>query len=93
MLYRDGTTWVGVTAQPLGVRHLTPWDPQRYRDLHHPGLPAGEVPPFLRDESYSESVFTEVGALLRSDEATRPSSVATPAARSSRGVSRSRPAG
>ena len=24
MLFRDGTTWVGVTAQPLGVHHLTP---------------------------------------------------------------------
>ncbi len=68
MLFRDGGTWVGVSAQPLGVRHLTQWDPQRYGDLTHPGLPDGELPPFLRDESYSESVFSEVGALLRADE-------------------------
>jgi hypothetical protein len=68
LLFRDGGTWVGVSAQPLGVHHLTQWDPQRYGALRHPGMPDGDPPPFLRDESYSESVFTEVGALMRSDE-------------------------
>jgi len=69
MLFRDGTTWVGVSAQPLGVHHLATWDRARYGTLHHPGLPAGDLPQFLRDETYSERVFTEVGALLRRDEA------------------------
>jgi hypothetical protein len=52
------------------VHHLAHWDPERYGSLRHPGLPSGALPAFLSTETFSQDVFTEVGALLRSDDAT-----------------------
>jgi hypothetical protein len=66
MLVRDGWAYVGVTAQPWGVRNLLAYDPVRYGTLVHPGLPPGEAPKFLRRETFSEGVFSAAGRALRS---------------------------
>ncbi len=68
MLLREGWAYVGVSAQPVGVNHLVHWDAERYGTLVHPGIPAGEMPRFVRGETYSDDVFSDVARLLRSDE-------------------------
>jgi hypothetical protein len=54
-----GYTWVGVTAQKIGVDGmpgqtpaLSTWDPQRYGALSHPG------------DAYSYDIFAQAGRLL-----------------------------
>jgi len=67
-ILREGTAWVGVTAQQVAVTStgggqfgagavgLQPWDPERYRDLEHPG------------DAYSYDIFSQAGAVLRTPE-------------------------
>lgn len=71
MLLREGWAYVGVSAQPVGVNHLVRWDPERYGALVHPGTPEGETPRFVRGESYSDGVFSDVARLLRSGDGER----------------------
>jgi hypothetical protein len=68
-LVREGYAWVGVSAQEAGVESsgggstglslgpsavgLRNWDPDRYRDLDHPG------------DQYSYDIFSQVGRALR----------------------------
>jgi hypothetical protein len=65
---RAGDAWVGVTAQEVAVTStgggqfgdaalgLKAWDPQRYGDLDHPG------------DAFAYDIFSQAGALLRTDE-------------------------
>jgi Alpha/beta hydrolase domain len=62
-LVRDGYTWVGVTAQQVGIvgggmmpgLGLRDTTPDRYRALHHPG------------DAFSFDMFTHVGRAVRSE--------------------------
>ena len=66
-LVRDGYTWVGVSAQHVGIEGggvmpglgLRQTDPDRYGDLHHPG------------DAFSFDIFTQIGRALRTELATR----------------------
>ena len=69
-LMRSGAAWVGVSAQAVGIHGgtsalgvvqgmaLQEIDPERYRDLDHPG------------DRFSYDLFTEVGRLVRGGEGT-----------------------
>jgi hypothetical protein len=65
---REGWAYVGVTAQPVGVRFLSTWDPVRYASLVHPGQPEEDVR-FVLDETFSDAVFSEAARVLRRDGA------------------------
>lgn len=67
LLLREGYGWVGLTAQPLGVAAMQRWDPARYGELEHPGMPEGDLPPLVWGETWSYDVFTQVGRLLRGE--------------------------
>lgn len=52
---RAGYTYVGVSAQAMGVNHLrNTWDPARYGSLVHPG------------DSYSYDIFSQAARAIRS---------------------------
>lgn len=72
LLLREGYAWAGVTPQPVGIGWLKQWNPQRYGSLTHPALPAGPLPKFIRDESYSDGIFSQLGAALKSSGANAP---------------------
>ncbi len=67
-ILREGTAWVGVTAQEVAVTStgggqfgagavgLQAWDPERYGELDHPG------------DAYSYDIFSQAGAVLRATE-------------------------
>ncbi|MGB1139800.1 MAG: alpha/beta hydrolase domain-containing protein, partial [Halioglobus sp.] len=55
-LTRSGYAWIGVSAQARGVETLISSGDERYASLSHPG------------DSFSYSVFSQVAALLRSDQ-------------------------
>lgn len=66
-LIRSGWTWVGVTAQEVGIvgregaivpLALQQVDPERYGSLSHPG------------DSYSYDIFSQVGAAVRTQSPT-----------------------
>ena len=72
-LLRGGYTWVGVSAQAVGITGdgvdspfgpgalgLQAWDPVRYGDLVHPG------------DAFSYDIFSQVGAALRAPGAVDP---------------------
>jgi hypothetical protein len=62
-LVRDGYTWVGVSAQIVGIEGggvmpglgLRQSNPERYAELRHPG------------DAYAFDIFTQVGRALRAD--------------------------
>lgn len=66
-LLREGYAWVGVSAQEIAITStgggqfgdtamgLRAWDPERYRDLSHPG------------DAYSYDIFSQAGAVLRTE--------------------------
>jgi hypothetical protein len=56
-IFRDGDVYVGVSAQFVGVDSAALSNPSRYGSLTHPG------------DSYSYDIFSQVGAVLRSDAA------------------------
>jgi len=64
MIVREGWAFVGVCAQPVGLEHARAWDPARYGSLVHPGTPEGEMPAFVRDETFSDAIFTEAAQAL-----------------------------
>ncbi len=61
-LIRDGYTWVGVSAQRVGIEGggvmpglgLRQTDPERYEPLHHPG------------DGYSFDIVSQIGSAVRS---------------------------
>ncbi|WP_236567935.1 MULTISPECIES: alpha/beta hydrolase domain-containing protein [unclassified Nocardiopsis] len=57
---RSGYTWVGVSAQHVGVDHLTRWSPARYGDLDV--TDGGTV----GDDQLSYDVFAQAARALRS---------------------------
>lgn len=54
-LTRRGYAWIGVSAQSRGVESLKETRPERYSALSHPG------------DSFSYSIFSQIGNLIRSD--------------------------
>jgi hypothetical protein len=75
---RSGAAWVGVTAQQIGVIGtgggqfgdaaigLQAWDPPRYGELDHPG------------DAFAYDIFSQAGAVLRTDEGRRALGGLTP---------------
>jgi Alpha/beta hydrolase domain len=59
-LLADGFAYVGVTAQTVGIRALTAWDPARYGSLTIPS------------DDYSYDVFSQAGAAVLSTGARSP---------------------
>jgi Alpha/beta hydrolase domain len=59
-LLADGFAYVGVTAQVVGIRALTAWDPARYGSLTIPS------------DDYSYDVFSQAGAAVLSTGADSP---------------------
>jgi len=59
-LMRSGYTWVGVSAQARGVSALKARDEARYAPLDHPG------------DSFSYSMYSQIGNLLSSKEGNSP---------------------
>ncbi|MDS1270303.1 alpha/beta hydrolase domain-containing protein [Lipingzhangella sp. LS1_29] len=62
-IMRSGYTWVGVSAQHVGVSHLTGWSPARYGDLDV--TDGGTVP----DDQLSYDIFAQAGQAIASDGA------------------------
>ncbi|WP_017558786.1 alpha/beta hydrolase domain-containing protein [Nocardiopsis baichengensis] len=58
-IMRSGHTWVGVSAQHVGVSHLTGWSPARYGDLDV--TDGGEV----GDDQLSYDVFSQAAQGLK----------------------------
>ena len=56
---RNGYTWVGVSAQRVGVDHLRRWSPARYGslDVTHGGA--------IEDDALSYDIFSAVGRIVR----------------------------
>ncbi|HEX5997415.1 MAG TPA: alpha/beta hydrolase domain-containing protein [Jiangellales bacterium] len=63
---RNGTTWVGVSAQRVGVDFLHGWSPTRYGDLDVTGSGA-----YLTDQ-LSYDIFAQAAQAVRSPEGTDP---------------------
>lgn len=63
---REGYAWVGISAQRVGVDHLTSWSPTRYGDLDVTG--DGQ---FLEDE-LSYDIFSQAAKAIRSPQGVRP---------------------
>lgn len=61
-IMRSGYTWAGVSAQHVGVSHLTGWSPARYGDLDV--ADGGTVD----DDQLSYDVFSQAAQALRSPE-------------------------
>ncbi|MFV2195564.1 alpha/beta hydrolase domain-containing protein [Nocardiopsis sp. LOL_012] len=61
-IMREGYTWVGVSAQNVGVSHLTEWSPARYGDLDV--TDGGTV----EDDQLSYDVFAQAAQELRSSD-------------------------
>ncbi|MFD6949672.1 MULTISPECIES: alpha/beta hydrolase domain-containing protein [unclassified Nocardiopsis] len=59
-IMRSGYTWVGVSAQNVGVSHLTEWSPARYGRLDV--TDGGTVP----DDQLSYDIFSQAAQALRS---------------------------
>ena len=54
-LVRDGFTWVGVSAQKVGVDSAKTTDPAEYSSLSHPG------------DSFSYDIYSQAGQAVRND--------------------------
>lgn len=65
-ILRSGYTWVGVSAQRVGVDHLREWSPARYGDLDVTG--GGQ---FLADE-LSYDIFAQAAQAIRRPAGTDP---------------------
>lgn len=61
-IMRSGYTWVGVSAQNVGVSQLTEWSPTRYGDLDV--TDGGTV----EDDQLSYDVFSQAAQAVRADE-------------------------
>lgn len=79
LMMREGYAWVGITNQPVGIRFLQQWDPQRYEGLKHPAIPAVMPKPaspsgfvVITGESYSDAIYTQLGVSLRHPGAVDP---------------------
>jgi hypothetical protein len=85
---RNGDAWVGITAKPIAVQALKNFDPQRYGRLSFANpLPLSDPrnctdiqtavdPPELRSRATEDGliwdIYSQVGALLRSDNRSNP---------------------
>jgi hypothetical protein len=54
-IVRDGSIWIGVSAQAVGVNAAKNREPQRYASLLHPG------------DSFSYDIFRQAGEAIRDD--------------------------
>lgn len=61
-IMRSGYTWVGVSAQDVGVSHLTEWSPARYGQLDVTDGGAVE------DDQLSYDIFSQAAQAVRTDD-------------------------
>ena len=59
-MYRDGTVWIGVSAQAAGIERLKELDPDRYARLTHPG------------DSFSYDIFAQIARGLGNPDGVDP---------------------
>ena len=87
-MVRDGDAWVGITAKPVAVQALKNFDPGRYAALSFQNplplsdpanctnIQASVDPPSVRSRATEDGliwdIYSQVGALVRSDDAANP---------------------